>query len=83
MGFRMARVSLERPSTAEGRCVTSSYFQWVAGFMGSPRSRGNPVAETETKAQDGRKDGSVAANHQALALVYGAADSSENPAGSL
>jgi hypothetical protein len=51
--------------------------------MGSPRSRGNPVAETETKAQDGRKDGSVAANHQALALVYGAADSSENPAGSL
>jgi hypothetical protein len=51
--------------------------------MASPRSRDNPVTETDTKAQGGRKDGSVAADHQAVALVYGASDSSEFPAGSL
>ena len=32
--------------------------------MGSPRSRNNPVTETDTKAQDGQKDGSVAADPQ-------------------
>jgi len=43
---------------AAGRRETSSHFQWVAAFMGSPRSRDNPVAETDTKAQGGQKDGS-------------------------
>ena len=52
----------ERPSTATGRRKTSSHFQWVAVFIGSPRSRNNPVAETDTKAQGGQKDGSVAAD---------------------
>jgi hypothetical protein len=51
--------------------------------MGSSRSRDNPVTETDTKAQGGQKDGSVAADHQALALVHRAGDSSEIPAGSL
>lgn len=73
----------ERPSTDTGRREKSLHFQWVAGFMGSPRSRCNPVTETDTKAQGGRKDGSMAADHQAVALVYGASDSSEFPAGSL
>lgn len=59
---------------AAGRRETSSHFQWVAAFMGSPRSRNNPVTETGTKAQGGQKDGSVAADHQALALVHGASD---------
>ena len=68
---------------ATGRHKTSSHFQWLAAFMGSPRSRDNPVTETDTKVQGGRKDGSVAADHQALALVHGAGDSSEIPAGSL
>jgi hypothetical protein len=49
------------------------HFQWVAAFMGSPRSQDNPVAETNTKAQGGQKDGSVAADHQAVALVHGVA----------
>jgi hypothetical protein len=52
----------ERPSTVTGRRETSSHFQWVAEFMGSPRSRDNPVTETDTKAQGGREDGSVAAD---------------------
>ncbi|MBK5932852.1 hypothetical protein CCR78_02455 [Rhodovulum imhoffii] len=73
----------ERPSTATGRRKTFSHFQWVAGFMGSPRSRDNPVTETDTKAQGGQKDGSVAADHRSGALVHGADDSSEIPAGSL
>ena len=73
----------ERPSTTMGRRETSSHFQWVAGFMGSPRSRDNPVTETDAKAQGGQNDGSVAADHQALVLVHGADDSSEIPAGSL
>jgi len=54
----------ERPSMAAGRRETSSHFQWVAAFMGSPRSRNNPVTETGTKAQGGQKDGSVAADPQ-------------------
>jgi len=66
-----------------GRRETSLYFLWIAGFMGSPRSRDNPVTETDTKAQGGQKDGSVAADHQAVALAHGAGDSSEIPAGSL
>lgn len=41
--------------------------------MGSPRSLNNPVTETDTKAQGGQKDGSVAADHRAVALVDGAA----------
>jgi hypothetical protein len=53
----------ERPSTATGRRKTSSHFQWVAAIMGSPRSRDNLVTETDTKAQGGQKDGSVAADH--------------------
>jgi hypothetical protein len=53
----------ERPSTAAGRRETSSPFQWVAAFMGSSRSRDNPVAETDTKVQGGQKDGSGAADH--------------------
>jgi len=73
----------ERPSMVTGRRKTSSHFQWVAAFMGSPRSRDNPVTETNTKAQGGQNDGSVAADHQAGALVHGAGDSSESPAGSL
>ena len=32
--------------------------------MGSSRSRDNPVTETDTKAQGGQKDGSVAADPQ-------------------
>jgi len=47
-----------------GRRKTSSHIQWVAAFMGSPRSRKNPVMETDTKAQGGQKDGSVAADPQ-------------------
>jgi len=43
----------ERPSMVTGRRETSSDFQWVAAFMGSPRSRVNPVTETDTKAQGG------------------------------
>ena len=73
----------ERPSTVTGRRKTPSYFQWVAAFRGSPRSRDNPVTETDTKAQGGQKDGSVAADNQALALVNGADDSTEIPAMSL
>lgn len=46
-----------------GRSKTSTKFQWVAGFMGSPRSRNIPVAETDKKAQGGQKDGSGAADH--------------------
>ncbi|MFN7056932.1 hypothetical protein [Hyphomonas sp.] len=41
------------------------------------------MTETDTKVQGGQKDGSVAADHQALALVHGADDSTEIPAGSL
>ncbi|ETX15703.1 hypothetical protein OCH239_14695 [Roseivivax halodurans JCM 10272] len=41
------------------------------------------MTETDTKAQGGQRDGSVAADHQALALVHGAGDISEIPAGSL
>jgi hypothetical protein len=52
----------ERPSMVTGRRKTSSHFQWVAAFMGSPRSRDNPVTETHTKAQGGQKGGSVAAD---------------------
>ncbi len=59
------------------------HFQWVAGLMGSPRSRDNPVTETDTKAQGGQKDGSVAADNQAVALVHGAGDCNEFPAGYL
>ena len=73
----------ERPSTVTGRHETSLKLQWVAALMGSSRSQVNPVTETDTKAQGGQKDGSVAADHQALALVHGAGDSSEIPAGSL
>ena len=51
--------------------------------MWSSRSRDNPVAETDTKAQDGREDGSVAADQQAMAPVREVSDISENPAGSL
>ena len=54
----------ERPSMVTGRRKTSSHFQWVAAFIGSSRSRDNPVAETDTKAQGGPKDGSVAADPQ-------------------
>ncbi len=45
----------ERPSMVTGRRKTSSYFQWVAAFIGSSRSRHNLMAETDTKAQDGRR----------------------------
>ena len=34
--------------------------------MRSPRSRDNPVTETDTKAQDGQKDGSVAADPEVM-----------------
>ena len=47
-----------------GRRKTPSHFQWVTSFMGSPRSRDNPATETDTKAQDVREDGSVAAYYQ-------------------
>ena len=52
----------KRLSTVAGRRKTSSHSQWVAALMGSPRSRDNPVAETDTKAHGGQKDGSVAAD---------------------
>ncbi len=52
-----------------GRRETSLHFQRVAAFMGSPRSRNNPVTETDTKAQGGREDGSVADDYQASAAV--------------
>jgi hypothetical protein len=52
----------ERPSTAAGRRETSLHFQWVAALMRSSCSRGNPMTEADTKAQDGQKDGSVAAD---------------------
>jgi hypothetical protein len=54
----------ERPSTVTGRLKISSHCQWVAAFMGSSRSRDSPVTETDTKAQGGQKDGSVAADPQ-------------------
>lgn len=54
----------ERPSTTMGRPKTSLKFHWVAGFIGSPRSQNIPVTETDTKAQGGQKDGSVAADPQ-------------------
>jgi len=47
-----------------GRRKTFSYFQWVAAFMDSLRSRNSPVTEADTKAQGGQKDGSVAADPQ-------------------
>jgi len=46
-----------------GRRETSFHFQWVAASLGSPRSRINPVTETDTKAQGGQKDGSGVADH--------------------
>ena len=52
----------ERPSVVTGRRETSLHFQRVAAFMGSSRSRHNLMAETYTKSQDGREDGSVAAD---------------------
>lgn len=52
----------ERLLMVTGRRETSSHFQWVAAFMGSPRSRNIPVTETDTKAQGGQKAGSVAAD---------------------
>ena len=57
----------ERPSMTVGRRKKSSKIQWVAAFTGSSCSRDNPVTETDTKAQGGRKDGSVAADHQVSA----------------
>ena len=54
----------ERPSTATGWREISSHFQWVDGFMGSPRSRNIPVTATNTKAQGGQNDGFVAADRQ-------------------
>jgi hypothetical protein len=51
--------------------------------MALRRSRDNPVTETDAKAQGGQKDRSVATDQPALALVHGAGDSSEIPAGSL
>jgi hypothetical protein len=66
-----------------GRRKTSLHFQWVAALMGSPLSRNNPVTETDTKAQGGQKDGSVAADHQVSAAVREIRVTTENPAGSL
>jgi hypothetical protein len=51
--------------------------------MGSSCSRDNPVTETDTKAQGGQKDGSVAADHEVSAAMREACDTSENPGGSL
>ncbi len=48
--------------------------------MGSSRSRVNPVTETDTKAQGGQKDGSVAADPQ---VRREASEASQDPAGSL
>ena len=50
--------------------------------MGSSRSRDNPVAETDTKAQGGQKDGSVVADHSVSAAVREIRVTTENPAGS-
>jgi hypothetical protein len=58
------------------------HLQWVAAFMGSSRSRDNPVAETDTKAQGGQKDGSVVADHSVSAAVREIRVTTENPAGS-
>lgn len=73
----------ERPSMATGRRETPSHFQWVDALMGSSRSRDIPVTETDTKAQGGQKDGSVAADHQVSAAVREIRVTTENPAGSL
>jgi hypothetical protein len=54
----------ERLSVVTGRRKKASYLQVVAELMGSSRSRDNPVTETDTKAQGGQKDGSVAADPQ-------------------
>jgi len=51
--------------------------------MGSSFSRDNPVTETNTKAQRGQKDGSVAAELQVSAAVREISVTTENPAGSL
>jgi hypothetical protein len=74
---------IERPSMVTGRRKTSFHFQRVAASTGSPRSRVNPVTETDTKAQEGREGGFVAVDRRAAALVHGASDGSEHPAGSL
>jgi hypothetical protein len=66
-----------------GRRKTSSHFQWFATFIGSSRSQNNPVMETDTKAQDGREDGSVAADHELSAAVSTVGETSGNPAGRL
>jgi hypothetical protein len=66
-----------------GRRKTSFHFQWVAALTGSSRSRVNPVTETDTKAQGGQKDGSVAADCMVSAPERTVSDTSENPAGSL
>lgn len=68
---------------ANGRREISLKLQCVAAFMTSSRSRGNPVSENNTKARDGQQDGSVAADHQAVAPVREVSDTSENSAGSL
>jgi hypothetical protein len=73
----------ERPSIVTGRRKISFHFQLVAAFMGSPRSRDDPVTKTDTKAQGGRKDGSVAADHELSAAVPMVGEIIENPAGSL
>jgi hypothetical protein len=73
----------ERPSMVTGRRKTSFHFQWVAAFMGSSRSRDNPVTETDTKAQGGQKDGSVAADCQVRAAVREISVTTESPVGSL
>ncbi len=51
--------------------------------MGSSRSQANLVTETDTKAQGGWEDGSVAADHELSAAVSTVDETSENPAGSL
>ena len=45
-----------------GRRKPFFHFQLVTVLMGPSRSRVNPVTETDTKAQGGQKDGSVAAD---------------------
>ena len=51
--------------------------------MGSSWWRDNPVTETDTNAQRGQKDGSMAADHKVSAAVREISVTVEDPAGSL
>jgi hypothetical protein len=70
-------------SSAPRRRKLSQHFKWLGAFMGSSFPRYGPVTETDTKAQGGQKDGSVAADREVSAAVREIGVTTENPVGSL